>query len=215
MPKKKKESAGRLEGARARMYHDLIFESAEFIFGQKGFESATMQDIAQEAGVSLKTLYGTFPGKLELYDEIQRERGTALVERVNQSLAEGGDALIRLCAVARTNVEFLCEHKEWFQIQLQDRVPWALNPKAEHAVAHWEQGIGAIVAILEEGARQGTFCDDDPWSLAMMMQSIVQVQVARAAERGEDDVDRVVADVERPLLRLVCNEPPKGLRARG
>jgi AcrR family transcriptional regulator len=195
------------------MYHDLIFESAEYVFGAKGFESATMQDIAQEAGVSLKTLYATFPGKQELYDEIQHERGSGLVELVNRRLAEGGDALTLLRAVARTNVEYLCEHKDWFQIHLQDRVPWALKPKAEHAVVHWEQGIGAIVGVIEEGARQGTFCDEDPWSLAMMMQSIVQVQVARAAERGEDDVDRVVADVEGPLLRLVCSGSPANLRA--
>jgi AcrR family transcriptional regulator len=213
LAKKKKESAGRLEDARARMYHDLIFESAEYVFGANGFESATMQDIAQEAGVSLKTLYATFPGKQELYDEIQRERGSRLVELVNQRLAEGGDALTLLRAVARANVEYLCEHKDWFQIHLQDRVPWALKPKAAHAVVHWEQGIGAIVSLIEEGARQGIFCDEDPWSLAMMMQSIVQVQVARAAERGEEDVERVVADVEAPLLRLVCSDPPEDLRA--
>lgn len=213
MPRKKKHGGARLEDARARMYHDLIFESAEYVFGAKGFESATMQDIAREAGVSLKTLYATFPGKQELYDEVQRERGTGLVAEVNQCLAEGGDALTRLRAVVRTNVEYLFEHKDWFQIHLQDRVPWALKPKALHAVAYWEQGVGAIVAVLEEGARQGVFRDDDPWSLAMMMQSIVQVQVARAVERDERDVERIVADVEGPVLRVVCREVPEDIQA--
>lgn len=213
MPSKKKQSAGRLEDARARMYHDLIFESAEFVFGRRGFESATMQDIAQEAGVSLKTLYATFPGKQELYDEIQRERGTALVTRVAQRLQAGGDPLVQLRLIARTNVEFLFEHPDWFRMHLQDRVPWGLQPKAEQAAVYWQEGLGRIVETLRDGIERGVFWKEDPWALAMMMQSIVQVQVARAVEREELDVEQVVAEVEGPLLRLLCVAPPADLRA--
>ena len=213
VPKKPKSNASRLEDARARMYHDLIFESAEHVFGAKGFESATMQDIAQEAGVSLKTLYATFRGKQELYEEIQRDRGTALVACVAGRIGEGDDPLTRLRAAARAHVEFLCEHRDWFRINLQDRVSWALEPKSEQASTFWQEGLGRIAEILGEGAQQGVFCDEDPWSLAMMMQSIIQVQVARALERDERDVLRVVAEVEAPLLRLLCLHPSGQLRA--
>jgi AcrR family transcriptional regulator len=58
---KKKNS--NLEAARTRMYHDLIFECAERVFAEKGFDESTMQDVASEAGISLKTLYATFPGQ--------------------------------------------------------------------------------------------------------------------------------------------------------
>ena len=75
MPKRNAQKS-RLEQARQRMYHDLIFESAEHVFAEKGFDDAIMQEIAAEAGVSLKTLYATFPGKRELYDEIQAVRTT-------------------------------------------------------------------------------------------------------------------------------------------
>ena len=74
MPKKT-AAASRLEDARARMYQDLIFESAETVFGEHGFENATMQQIASEAGVSLKTVYGSFPGKQDLYEAIMILRG--------------------------------------------------------------------------------------------------------------------------------------------
>ena len=72
---KGRAAPSRLEDARTRMYQDLIFESAECVFGQKGFENATMQDIAAEAGVSLKTVYASFAGKKELYDAIMLRRG--------------------------------------------------------------------------------------------------------------------------------------------
>src|SRR6266850_116888 len=51
---KKKNS--NLEAARSRMYHDLIFDCAERVFAEKGFDECTMQDVASEAGISLKTL---------------------------------------------------------------------------------------------------------------------------------------------------------------
>src|SRR5262249_13217196 len=65
MPRMKKKNSN-LEAARSRMYHDLIFECAERVFAEKGFDESTMQDVAAEAGISLKTLYATFPGKNEI-----------------------------------------------------------------------------------------------------------------------------------------------------
>ena len=86
---KKKNS--NLEAARTRMYHDLIFECAERVFAEKGFDESTMQDVASEAGISLKTLYATFPGKNEIYTEIQAVRGMAFLDRVRG--ANEGSAL--------------------------------------------------------------------------------------------------------------------------
>src|SRR4029450_326972 len=84
---KKKNS--NLEAARTRMYHDLIFECAERVFSERGFDECTMQDVASEAGISLKTLYATFPGKNEIYAEIQAVRGMAFLERVRGGASEG------------------------------------------------------------------------------------------------------------------------------
>lgn len=47
-----------------------IINAAEKIFFEKGFESATMDDIAKEAEFTKKTLYSYFSSKEELYFEI-------------------------------------------------------------------------------------------------------------------------------------------------
>ena len=49
-----------------------------------------MQDIASEAGVSLKTVYASFPGKQEIYNEIMEVRGRAMSGAVAQAYAEAG-----------------------------------------------------------------------------------------------------------------------------
>ena len=107
---KRAPEPSRRDDARARMYHQLVFESAECVFGRRGFDGAAMQDIASEAGISLKTLYATFPGKRELYDEIQKVRGNAFVEWVLAASALGADPLDRLDRWARAYVDFLLEH---------------------------------------------------------------------------------------------------------
>ena len=73
------------------MYHDLVFEAAECVFGEKGFDHATMQDVASEAGISLKTLYAAFPGKQDLYEEIQLVRGAAFVAQVLEASSRSSE----------------------------------------------------------------------------------------------------------------------------
>ena len=65
------------------MYHDLVFDCAERVFAEEGFAESTMQDLAAEAGISLKTLYATFPGKDEIYREILAVRGGGLLDAIS------------------------------------------------------------------------------------------------------------------------------------
>ena len=55
-----------------------------------------MQDIAAEAGISLKTLYASFAGKNEINREIHEVRGGDLVARITAELEQGGSPLERL-----------------------------------------------------------------------------------------------------------------------
>ena len=70
----KSQSSNRIRQARRAMYRSVISEAAEAVFAEKGFADARMSDVALEAGISLKTLYQTFAGKAELFDEIRNLR---------------------------------------------------------------------------------------------------------------------------------------------
>jgi len=202
-------SRTRLESARDRMYHDLIFEAAEEVFGAKGFEHATMQDIAQEAGVSLKTLYATFPGKVELYHEIQRIRGEEFVSRVAEATAGLSDPGERIAQTARAYAEYLMEHNDWLRINLHERIAWGLGPKTEVGGAAWRDGIANLVDIVECGIADGIFHPGDPETAAMMCLAVMQVQVTRAIEGGASDAEAVGREIETQLLRLLSIEAPR------
>ncbi len=62
-----------------------ILESAYRLFLEKGYRHTTMDDIAQSLGMSKKTLYKYYPGKLELLSasfEILKTKMTAKVEAI-------------------------------------------------------------------------------------------------------------------------------------
>lgn len=54
----------------AKKTAEEILRAAETVFQTKGYQGATMAQIAKEAGISIRTLYGFFPGKERLFEKI-------------------------------------------------------------------------------------------------------------------------------------------------
>ena len=71
-PRKRGRPPGRTaEGEAARL---RLYEAAIALIGERGYEAATLRDVAARAGVSPALLYRYFPNKravvLALYDEL-------------------------------------------------------------------------------------------------------------------------------------------------
>src|SRR5574342_711349 len=132
----------RLELARERMYRELVFESAEHVIAEQGLEATTMQDIAAEAGISLRTLYAAFPSKEELVAEVQRVRGEGIVAQIGEAIDAAGGAgpLARLAGGVRGYVEFLLAHPSFLRIHLREGRPWGLEPQGSGEREGWRIG---------------------------------------------------------------------------
>lgn len=195
----------RREEARDRMYRDLVFESAEHVFAEKGFADATMQEVAREAGISLKTLYATVPGKRELFHQIQSTRGAGLVEAVGKALAEGGSAFDAISRGVGAYISFVVAHPNFLRIHLRSRISWALGPSGGPDAKTWSAGVRAFAQMVERGIQDGSFYSGDPESMAMMGIAVMQVQLARWAEGSAgSDPERLVEEVVLQLRRLLC-----------
>lgn len=57
-----------------------ILDAALVVFSQKGFVSASMDDIAAEAGLTKPTLYQYFPSKDELFTAMMTEERDHMLE---------------------------------------------------------------------------------------------------------------------------------------
>ncbi len=213
MPQLKKKS--NLATARARMYRDLVFECAERVFAEKGFSESSMQDLAAEAGISLKTLYATFPGKDDIYKEILSVRGLGLLKAIGDvSQAEATTALARIEIGIRGIVGFLMEHQRFFRILFQEGQAWGLNPRGEEARATWEAGLVTVREILVGGIESGEFLPADPDLLAPTVSAVLQVQLAGLLDRGDEiDSDVISGQIVETLRRLLCGGDRKSAAA--
>lgn len=204
-----------LVAARARMYHELIFDCAERLFAEEGFAESTMQDLAAEAGISLKTLYAAFPGKDEIYREIVVTRGRGLVEVVATAATGEGTALERLREGLRRIIAYLIEHKAFFRILLQEGRAWGLDPRGEGARDAWRAGHDSVRNVLEDGISSGEFLEGDPDLLAATVNAVLQVQLAALLDRSKDpDPEEISDKILVTLRRMLCGADAPAGRTR-
>jgi len=195
------------------MYHDLLFESAETVFGARGFGGATMEKIAKEAGVSLKTLYVTYPSKQDLYDEVMRVRATEFLEQTAAAIEGVDDPLEQIRCGITAYVAFLLEHEDWLQIHLRGRIAWSFRPRGENAADAWAEGLDGYARVIAKGQEQGVFVEGDPAELSMLAQALMQVQMARAMELEERAVEGVADSIVVHVFRLLGVAPEHAVGA--
>lgn len=63
------------------MYRELVIDAAERVFASRGYAGTRMQDVADEAGLAIATVYATIAGKEELYAAIHERNGRVLLAR--------------------------------------------------------------------------------------------------------------------------------------
>lgn len=110
-PRKLKDS---LEPTRVRE----IGEAALRVVARKGLEAATMQEIADEAGLAKGTLYLYFEGRDDLVVHVAEAAFAELQPAVAEALRGEGSVADRLEAAVRTHVEFFERRGDLFRLFL-------------------------------------------------------------------------------------------------
>jgi AcrR family transcriptional regulator len=193
---------------RAALYRSLVLEAAERVFAAQGYEDAKMQEIAAEAGVSLGTVYGVFPGKAELYRAVHDHRIDAMQARAEEAAPAGAPVLRRLLDGIAAYVGFLVEHPDFLRIHLRDGGAWGVGSTLAggEPLEAWARGQALQIELLREGVADGTFFDDDPELLSRTIVAMQQVQLAAWVERGMREpasalVARMQAQLQRAFVR--------------
>ncbi|MBW1866568.1 MAG: TetR/AcrR family transcriptional regulator [Deltaproteobacteria bacterium] len=148
-----------------------IIVAAKRVFSDKGFNKATMEDIAREAELSPGTLYLYFKNKEELYASLSLRILQYLlirVEHVNSEKDLGPDQKIDTLMEAMYDVYDFDPLIiiNMFHLQSSETLK-NLSPKLLAEIkALSRKALGAIAAIFEEGAKTGKFIDKHPIALA-------------------------------------------------
>jgi len=151
-------------GQRTRL---KLIEAAERVFGEKGFEKASISDITREAGVALGTFYVYFEDKKALLVEVV----DGLSERLKEKLAGATTGLADRVEVERAGFraffEFVTEHRLLYRVVRQAEFV------AEDCFRRYYRGFAVPYAKALQAAQQrGQLRRIDPEALAYCLMGI-------------------------------------------
>ncbi len=150
----------------AQERRERILDSAVQVFAERGYQAASMSEIAARAGVVASVIYDHFPGKRELYVELLELHGRELIER-SIRLIPGASPYALVRAAAEGFFEFVEEDPFVWRFIFRDPPP---DPEAD-AVYRRVRGSAteAIAAIIDAVAPPGEVLSGVERSRAIQM----------------------------------------------
>lgn len=134
-----------------------ILNAALDAFGDKGFNGASMRDVARGAGTSLSNLYNYFPSKSHLLAEVLRRANDELYARTRTAVEDAGDAAAaRLRDAVRAYVGFVVDHQVAALVAISE-VRYLQGPERDRLVAARDSTQAVFSAIVAQGAASGEF----------------------------------------------------------
>jgi AcrR family transcriptional regulator len=133
---------------------ERILRAARRVFGARGYRAATIEDIADEAGLSNGAIYYNFASKEELFIALLDERMQERLDHVRQTVASGRDPLSAHLALKRESLDVsrtFKEEREWRLLLLEFVAYAARNPRfGKRLREHQRELHTAVVGILEQ-----------------------------------------------------------------
>ena len=93
-----------------------IFSAAIKVFSIEGYDSATVEEIASEAGVAKGTLYYNFQGKEEIFKFVIDEGMKLIKNEVLDAIKDIDDPLEKLKISAKVQLRYVYNNKEFFRV---------------------------------------------------------------------------------------------------
>lgn len=186
--------------ARGEATRSALLEAAEDVFGEHGWETASIVKITERAGVSQGTFYRYFISKQAIFDELV----TDLNRRVRRAMAEGAARGENRAEAERGGFEgffsFTAEHPALYRVIRQAEFA---SPQALHL--HYERIAAGYRDALAEAMDAGQISVGDPEVLAYALMGIGELIGMRWILWNEDGqmppgvVDEMMRFIQRGL----------------
>ncbi len=154
-----------------------IIVAAKRVFSEKGFNKATMEDIAKEAELSPGTLYLYFKNKEDLYASLSLRILQYLHIRVSHVINQTElDPIAKLDALKEVMFDVYNFDPliiiNMFHLQSSETLKNLSDELIEEIKTLSRNSIGAIAKIFQEGIDRGVFIDRHPIALSDITWSI-------------------------------------------
>ena len=196
--------------ARREAVRQTLHDAAERVFSRRGYEQAHMQQIADEAGISIATLYAMVGAKEKLYADVHKARGRALLQAALEATVGAESAWDALRRGVRAYAEHLTARPDYLRLHLQESQPWALSPRftSEEQARLWREGLELSVEMFRAAIAEGSCVRESPLLLARLMIASHQVYLGEWVEEGmKEPADLLIARMLDHLERAFATRP--------
>ena len=189
---------------RAQPYDtDRVVDVAVQVFLERGYDRASMGDIARAAGLGKSSLYHHVTGKEELLERGLRRALDALFAALKEPAASTGPAVDRLRTMIRRTVEIMCEQLPEVALLLRVRG----NTETERWVLERRREFDRLMArLVKDAITAGDVrADLDPGLVTRlvfgMSNSIVEWYRPGGSVRPQRIIDHITTIVFEGLTR--------------
>ena len=168
------------------------------VIARKGMASATIQEIADEAGVAKGTIYLYFRDREELVEKTFESAMTQLIERVDAAIAAHAKLEDKIRAIMAAKLRFFSDNREFFRLYLSLRLPEGpaatQRRQRQHCQPRYRERTQQFASVLREAMERGEIRRVDPHRLALfIMEGSTAIILERLSEPAspdeQDDVD--------------------------
>jgi AcrR family transcriptional regulator len=182
------------EGARAarlpkEQRRQQVLAAALEVFSTAGYHAASMDDIADRAGVSKPVLYQHFPGKLDLYLALLDAGIEELLAASNAALAGTHDNHLRVSAMTNAYFGFVDDPAGAFRLVFESDL--ANEPAVRERVDAVDLAVARRIADVI--AEDTGLSNEQAMLLASGLQGMTQVAARRWLRDGSPAIDRAEA----------------------
>lgn len=165
---------GRRASKRLDRREDII-DAGERVFFAKGFEGATVDDIALDAKCTKRTLYAYFPSKDQLYDAVVLRGYQVLNARSERRISEANpeNGLEEAMLLGQVFIDFIQEYPHYFKAIVQYEAQSELDTASDIRIANYKEGelsTERLVLSIKKGIEDGSIRRDiDPVSTSFIL----------------------------------------------
>src|SRR3954468_11564465 len=142
-----------------------ILDAALEVFSKRGYNGASIDEIAQAAGISKALIYEHFPSKKELHVSLLERHTQEIFVRLSQTADTGDPGEVRLRNGVDAFLEWVETHPEAFRLLFRDTFELEVAEVLNRLQA---QATGAIAALMAaEPAERRPSEPEADWGLAL------------------------------------------------
>ncbi len=182
-----------------------IQDAAMRVIARKGMAAATMQEIAEEAGVAKGTIYLYFRDRDELVERTFETAITQLILRIEEAMDRAGSLEEKLRAAMTAKFAFFRENREFFRLYITLRVPEGNAQQQRRqkrtCQAQYSDALSRLSALMAEAMDRGEIRRVDPHRLALfVVEGSNAIVVERVMEENGPSEEADVAFVTEMIM---------------